>query len=156
MNISAQNPHRPGLNLTRFQSLWKNQRHYSFFGKYLEHLPYFFFRMQLGIDLREAINNIHRQPCPWSEKLTWKTSHRLLMFRKTFSSVSASFVPLRVRVHSELPYNFSTASISRSIARHSGASNKHGQNKGSSRLTGEIFQHGNPVHVNRRFPDTYL
>ena len=106
-----------GINPTRFQSLWteqfKSKVLFMFQGKYLEDLLYFSFRMQLGIDLCEVTNVQH---CPWCQKLTWKMSHKLLMFRKTFSIVSASFVPSRVRVHSELPYNFSTASIWRSMA----------------------------------------
>ena len=76
-------------------------------GNYLKDLLYFDFGMQLGIDLCKAIN----EQTTLSVMQKAITSHRLLMFRKTFSTVSASFVPSRVRVHSDLPYNFSTASI---------------------------------------------
>ena len=48
------------LNLTRFQSLWTEQliskALFMFQVKYLEDLLYFDFGIQLGIDLREAIN----------------------------------------------------------------------------------------------------
>ena len=47
-----------------------------------------------------------------------KRSHRLLMFRKTFSTVSAlaSFMPSRVQVHNELPCNSLTTFIWRLMA----------------------------------------
>ena len=76
------------------------------------------------------------------------------MFRKAFSTVSASFVPWRVRVHSKLPCNLSTASISRVMALR--RIQKRGMDRTKTRRTGKIFQPGNPVHVNHRFPDTYL
>ena len=78
------------------------------------------------------------------------------MSRKTFSTVSASFVPLRVRVHSELPCNFSTASIWKSMALKEDSSRQTGVDRTKTQRTGKKFQPGNPVHVNRRFPDTYL
>jgi hypothetical protein len=78
------------------------------------------------------------------------------MFRKAFSAVSASFVPWRVRVHSELLYNFSTASISRVIALRRIQEGQTGMGRTKTRRTGKNFQPGNPMHVNHRFPDTYL
>ena len=78
------------------------------------------------------------------------------MFRKAFSTVSASFVPWRVRVHSELPYNLSTASISSLMALRRIEERQIGMDRTKPRRTGKIFQPGNPVHVNHRFPDIYL
>jgi hypothetical protein len=78
------------------------------------------------------------------------------MFRKTFSTVSASFVPWRVRVHSELPDNFSTASISRLMALRRIQERQTGMKRTKTRRTDKIFRPGNPVHVSHRFPDTYL
>ena len=50
----------PRLNLTRFQTLWTKQLKYKtlfmFQENYLEDLLYFYFGIQLGIDLCEAIN----------------------------------------------------------------------------------------------------
>ena len=83
-------------------------------------------------------------------------SHRLLMFRKTFSTVWASSVALRVRVHSELPYNFSTASIWRSMALKNIQERQTSMDWTKTRHTGKIFQPCNPVLVNHRFPYTYL
>ena len=148
------------LNLTRFQSLWTEQliskALFMFRVKYLEDLLYFDFGIQLGIDLREAINvQITSSVLLW-ERLTWKTSHRVLMFRKTFSTVSASFVPSRVRVHSDLPCILSTASIWRSMALRRIQERQTGTDGTMNRRTGKIFQLGNPVHVNCCFPDTYL
>jgi len=77
------------------------------------------------------------------------------MFRKAFSTVSASFVPWRVRVHSELPYNFSAAFISRVMALRI-QERQTGMDRLKTRRTDKISQPGNLVHVNRRFPDTYL
>jgi hypothetical protein len=76
------------------------------------------------------------------------------MFRKAFSTVSASFVPWRVRVHSELPCNLSTASISRVTALRIIQKRDMGRTK--TQRTGKTFQPGNPVHVNHRFLDTSL
>src|SRR5882724_11248895 len=78
------------------------------------------------------------------------------MFRKAFSTISASFVPWRVRVHSELPYNFSTAFISRVMALRRIQKRQTGMDRTKTHRTGKTFQPGNPVHVNHRFPDTYL
>ena len=78
------------------------------------------------------------------------------MFRKAFSTVSASFVPWRVRVHSELPYNFLTAFISRVMALRRIQECQTGMDRTKTRRTGKNLQPGNPVHVNHRFPDTYL
>jgi hypothetical protein len=78
------------------------------------------------------------------------------MSRKAFSTVSASFVPWRVRVHSELPCNFSTAFISRVIALRRIQKRQTGMDRTKAQRTGKIFQPGNPVRVNHHFPDTYL
>ena len=78
------------------------------------------------------------------------------MFRKAFSTVSASFVPWRVRVHSELPYNFSTASISRSMALRRIQEHQTCIDRTKTRRTAKVFQPGNPVDISHRFPDTYL
>ena len=55
------------LNLTRFQSLWMEQLKFKvlfmFRGNYLEDLLYFYFSMQLGVNLCEVIN-VYEQPCP--------------------------------------------------------------------------------------------
>ena len=60
MNISEYNDKGPELNLTGFQSLWMEQLKskvlFIFRRKYLENFLYFYFGMQLGIDLCEAIN----------------------------------------------------------------------------------------------------
>ena len=49
-----------GLNLTRFQSLWieqlKSNAMFMLRGNYLKDLLYFYFSMQLGIHLCEAVN----------------------------------------------------------------------------------------------------
>ena len=78
------------------------------------------------------------------------------MFRKAFSTVSASFVPWRVRVHSELPYNFSTAFISREMALRRIQKRQTSMDRMKTVRTGKIFQPGNPMHVNHCFPSTYL
>ena len=157
-HFSIESRQWPGLNLTRFQSLWMEQLKFKALfmlrGIYLKDFFYFYFGMQLGIDLCESIN-VHRQPGPWCEKLTWKISHKLVMFRKTFSTVSASFVPSRVRVHSDLPCSFSIASTWNSMALRI-QERKTSMDRTKTRRTGKIFQLGNPVHVNRRFPDTFL
>ena len=66
-NFSIESRQWPGLNLTRFQSLWREQLKsktlFMLQGNYLEDLLHFYFGMQLGIDLCEAIN-VHEQPCP--------------------------------------------------------------------------------------------
>ena len=55
----------PEINLTRFQTLWTEQLIYKTLFRlrkiYLEDLLYFYFSIQLGIDLCEAINT-HGQP----------------------------------------------------------------------------------------------
>ena len=59
-HISIESQEWPGLNLTRFHSLWTEQLKYKALfmlrGNYLEDLLYFYFGMQLGIDLCKAIN----------------------------------------------------------------------------------------------------
>ena len=59
-HFSIESRQWPELNLTRFQSLWierlKSKVLFMFRGNYLEDLLYFYFSMQLGIDLCEAIN----------------------------------------------------------------------------------------------------
>ena len=49
-------------------------------------------------------------------ELTWKTLHKLLIFWKTFSMVSASLVLLIVHAHSGLSCNFPTIFIWRVMA----------------------------------------
>ena len=64
--FSIQSGQWPGLNLTRFQSLWMEQLKFKaiFILReiYLEDLLYLYFSMQLGIDLCEVINV--QAPCP--------------------------------------------------------------------------------------------
>ena len=59
-DFSIESQRRPELYLTRFQSLQteqlKSKALFMFRGKYLEDFLYFYFSIQLGIDLCEAIN----------------------------------------------------------------------------------------------------
>ena len=59
-HFSIESRQWPGINLTRFQSLWMEQLKYKALfmigGNYLEDLLHFYFGIQLGVDLFETIN----------------------------------------------------------------------------------------------------